>query len=356
MKWLTLFTAIILAACAAWFSIVGLMTIFAGSALSIMIMAGTLEFAKLVSAAWLHYEWERINVLTRTYFTVAILILMFITSMGIFGYLSKAHIEQSVKVGGNNELQMQNLERQIDRQQSIVTDSETVLSQLDSQVQTLIEYDRIRGPSGSIATRQGQAEERKGLNKSIDTAYIRIEELQTELAPLRQEKLELEVEVGPIKYIAQLIYGDEDARRNFDNAVRGIILLLVGVFDPLAIMLLIVSTGAFKRDKLKINPLINEDQIMRMDIDDGNNSNGGNGTSDALSKEQRAEPDETGGSHEASSKDSSERRSSTNSGLYIQRQRSVDVFGGSPLPDQRIDIEQDKGREGLTTVMNRRPV
>ena len=192
MKWLTLFTAILLAACAAWFSIVGIMTIFSGAALSVMIMAGVLEIGKLVSAAWLHYEWERINVLTRAYFTTAILILMFITSMGIFGYLSKAHIEQSVKAGGNNELQMQNLERQIARQQSIITDSEAVLSQLDSQVQTLIEYDRIRGPSGSIATRQGQAEERKGLNESIDVAYIRIEELQTELAPLQQEKLELE--------------------------------------------------------------------------------------------------------------------------------------------------------------------
>jgi hypothetical protein len=356
MKWLTLFTAIILAACAAWFSIVGLMTIFAGSALSIMIMAGVLEFAKLVSAAWLHYEWERINVLTRTYFTVAILILMFITSMGIFGYLSKAHIEQSVKVGGNNELQIENLERQIDRQQKVVNDAETVLTQLDQQVSVLIEYDRIRGPSGSIAVRQSQSEERSLLNESINASYIRIEELQAVLAPLRQERLELEVEVGPLKYIAELIYGDENARRNFDNAVRGIILLLVGVFDPLAIMLLIVSTGAFKRDRLKINPLINENQIMRMDIDDGNNSNGGNGGSDALSKEQRAESGKTGGSQEASSEDSSEGRSSTDSGLYVRRERSIDVFGGTPIPDQRIDIEQNKSREGLTTVMNRRPV
>ena len=137
------------------------------------------------------------------------MVLVFITSMGIFGYLSKAHIEQSVKVGGNNEFQITNLERQIERQQSIIADAETVLSQLDSQVATLIEYDRIRGPSGSIAVRQSQSEERSLLNQTIDAAYIRIDGLQESLAPLQQEQLALEVEVGPLKYIAELVYGDE---------------------------------------------------------------------------------------------------------------------------------------------------
>jgi hypothetical protein len=359
MKWLTLFTAILLAACAAWFSIVGIMTIFSGAALSVMIMAGVLEIGKLVSAAWLHYEWERINVLTRAYFTTAILILMFITSMGIFGYLSKAHIEQSVKAGGNNELQMQNLERQIARQQSIITDSETVLSQLDSQVQTLIEYDRIRGPSGSIATRQGQAEERKGLNESIDVAYIRIEELQTELAPLQQEKLELEVEIGPLKYIAEFVYGKENAADYFDVAVRWIIILLVVVFDPLAIMLLIVSTGAFKRDRLKINPLVNEDQIMRMDIDDGNSSDGSTGNGHDVSEEPRADADkESGRNEEASSNNSSEGRSTADSGLYVRQGRAIDVFGSPEILDQHAGVEDKYLQEtkGLTTVMSRRPV
>ena len=99
MKWLTLFTSLTLATCAAYFSIVGLMTIFSGAALSILVMASVLEFGKLVSAAWLHYEWERINNLVRAYFTTAVVVLMFITSMGIFGYLSKAHINQSTGMG-----------------------------------------------------------------------------------------------------------------------------------------------------------------------------------------------------------------------------------------------------------------
>lgn len=264
MKYLTLVTSIAIASVAAYFSIVGLATIFSGAFLSVVIMAGILEVGKLVSAAWLHYEWNRVNYLVRTYFSFTIFVLMFITSMGIFGYLSKAHIEQSVKVGGNNELQITNLERQIGRQQSIIADSETVLSQLDQQVATLIEYDRIRGPSGSIAVRQSQQEERNILNQTNDAAYVRIDELQEDLTPLRQEKLALEVEVGPLKYIAELVYGDE-AQSYFDEAVRGVIILIIFVFDPLAIMLLIVSTGMFKRDREKMNPLVNEEQIMRMD-------------------------------------------------------------------------------------------
>ena len=265
MKYLTLLTAISIATVAAYFSIVGLATIFSGAFLSVVIMAGILEVGKLVSAAWLHYEWDRVNYLVRTYFSFTIFVLMFITSMGIFGYLSKAHIEQSVKVGGNNELQITNLERQIGRQQSIITDAETVLSQLDSQVATLIEYDRIRGPSGSIAVRQSQSEERSLLNQTIDDAYVRIDGLQESLTPLKQEQLALEVEVGPLKYIAELVYGDE-ARTYFDEAVRGVIILIIFVFDPLAIMLLIVSTGMFKRDSEKMNPLVDEEQIMRMDV------------------------------------------------------------------------------------------
>jgi len=265
LKYLTLLTAISIATVAAYFSIVGLATIFSGAFLSVVIMAGILEVGKLVSAAWLHYEWDRVNYLVRTYFSFTIFVLMFITSMGIFGYLSKAHIEQSVKVGGNNELQITNLERQIGRQQSIITDAETVLSQLDSQVATLIEYDRIRGPSGSIAVRQSQSEERSLLNQTIDDAYVRIDGLQESLTPLKQEQLALEVEVGPLKYIAELVYGDE-ARTYFDEAVRGVIILIIFVFDPLAIMLLIVSTGMFKRDSEKMNPLVDEEQIMRMDV------------------------------------------------------------------------------------------
>ena len=240
MGLLTLAMALAISGVAAWYSIAGLIAIFSGATTSIIIMGGVLEAGKLVTASWLYRNWNQVPFLLKSYLTSAVVVLMFITSMGIFGFLSKAHLEQSISVGGTNDLQIENLERQIARQQSIVADSETVLSQLDAQVQTLIDYDRIRGPSGSIATRQGQAEERQALNETIDAAYVRIEELQTDLAPLKQEKLAIEVEVGPLKYIAELIYGDQ-ARDFLDEAVRWVILLIVFVFDPLAVLLLIAA-------------------------------------------------------------------------------------------------------------------
>ena len=237
---LTLVMALAISGVAAWYSIAGLVAIFSGAATAIIIMGGVLEAGKLVTASWLYRNWKQIPFLLKSYLTTAVVVLMFITSMGIFGFLSKAHMEHSISVGGTNELQITNLERQIARQQSIISDSETVLSQLDAQVQTLIDYDRIRGPSGSIATRQDQAEERQTLNEAIDAAYIRIDELQTDLSPLQQEALAIEVEVGPLKYIAELIYGDQ-ARDFFDEAVRWVILLIVFVFDPLAVLLLIAA-------------------------------------------------------------------------------------------------------------------
>jgi hypothetical protein len=238
-----------IAGVAAWYSIVGLMAIFSGAAIPIAIMGGVLEVGKLVTAAWLHANWKKVPLLMKTYLTTAVFMLMVITSLGIFGFLSKAHLEHSISIGGNNALQISNLERQIARQQSIITDAETVLAQLDQQVSVLIEYDRIRGPTGSIAVRESQYEERSLLNETIDAAYIRIDKIQEDLSPLQQESLAIEVEVGPLKYIAELIYGEDDARNHFDRAVRFVIILLVSVFDPLAVVLLLAATMGFTARK-----------------------------------------------------------------------------------------------------------
>ena len=198
----------------------------------------------------------------KSYLTLAVVLLMVITSLGIFGFLSKAHLEHSISTGGTNELQIENLERQIEVEKRSIGDAETVLSQLDATVQTLIEYDRIRGDDGALATRRGQAEERKELNTVIDTAYANIERLQSELVPLQREQLAIEVEVGPLKYIAELIYGDE-AEDYFDEAVRGVIILLIVTFDPLAVVLLLAATqGLADRRKSK---LFYDDGNMRGD-------------------------------------------------------------------------------------------
>ena len=174
---------------------------------------------------------------------------MFITSIGVFGFLSKAHIEQTVKVGGSNDIQIATIQRQITRQQDIISDAETVLSQLDESVQTLIDAQRIRGSSGSIAVREAQKEERASLNDTITDAYARIEELSKDLLPLQKEQLSLEAEVGPLKYLAELVYGSAD-KTQLDQAVRWLIILLVFVMDPLAVLLTIAGLMSLKRDEI----------------------------------------------------------------------------------------------------------
>ena len=265
MVYLTLFTALSIAAVAAWYSIVGLTAIFAGAVIPIVIMGSVLEIGKLVTAAWLHQNWKTVSLWMKSYLTLSVFLLMVITSLGIFGFLSKAHLEHSVSTGGTNELRISNLERQIGNQQRIITDSEKVLGQLDQTVQVLLDADRIRGRSGALATRKGQAEERDSLNQSIDDAYGRIEEYQTELTPLQQEKLAIEVEVGPLKYIAELIYGDE-AEDYFDEAVRIVILLLIFTFDPLAIVLLLAATQGMAQRKVEKLAMFNPDNVA--DIED----------------------------------------------------------------------------------------
>jgi hypothetical protein len=271
MAILTFITAMAIASVAAWYSIVGLMAIFAGAVIPIAIMGAVLEVGKLVTAAWLHQNWEKTRWWMKTYLTTAVFLLMFITSLGIFGFLSKAHLEHSISTGGTNELRIANLERQIGNQQRIITDSEKVLGQLDQTVQVLLDADRIRGRSGALATRKDQAEERSTLNESIDTAYARIEQYQEELSPLQQEKLAIEVEVGPLKYIAELIYGDE-AEDYFDEAVRWVIILLIITFDPLAVVLLLAATQGFaekKRSKLFYddgNLRVDPTNVMSVDV------------------------------------------------------------------------------------------
>ena len=150
---LTLIVGLAISGVAAWYSIVGLMAIFAAAKIPIAIMGAVLEVGKLLTASWLYQFWDKTNTLLKTYFTIAVVVLMFITSMGIFGFLSKAHMDQTLSVG-DNSLLIERLDKKIDREQVRIKDAETVIGQLDKAVQVLIDYDRIRGPSGSIAVRE----------------------------------------------------------------------------------------------------------------------------------------------------------------------------------------------------------
>jgi len=266
ISYMALIMGLVLSAVAGYFSVVGIATIFAGAFWSVIIMAGSLEVSKIVAASWIYRNWSIAPWLMRIYMTIAVVVLVFITSMGIFGYLSKAHVDQTILQGGNNGIRIETIESQIERQEDTINDGKLVLSQLDDAVSILQQYDRIRGPEGAIAVRASQQEERQSINKKIDAAYDEIQILQAELLPLRKQAIELEAEIGPLKYIAELIYGDE-ATDYFDTAVRWIIILLVVVFDPLAICLLLAgNTGIMQKKRVTF---MTEEEILKdIEIDE----------------------------------------------------------------------------------------
>lgn len=247
MTILLFLTAISLSVVAAYYAVSGLIAIFAAAVIPIMIMGGLLEGAKLVVASWLYRSWKGIPFLMKSYMTTALVVLMLLTSMGIFGYLSKAHMDQTL-VTGDNTLKIELIDNKIAREQAKVNDANKVLAQLDQAVQTLMDYDRVRGKDGAIAVRQSQKEERDQLTAIVDESSDTIAKLQEEKIVLDKDQLAKEAEVGPLKYIAELIYG-EDAKSHFDEAVRWVIIMIIFVFDPLAVLLLIAANWQMAQNK-----------------------------------------------------------------------------------------------------------
>ena len=236
----TLITALGISAVAAFYSIVGLMAIFSASALSIAVMGIVLEIGKLITASWLYQNWKRVPFLLKSYLTIAVVILMFITSMGIFGYLSKAHIDQG---SGTSELyvKVERLDNRITSERKIITRAEKQLSALDSALDKYLELGAV---SKGLKKREDQEQERNALTDNINNAQGRIDKLLDEKSEYKLQINSFEVEVGPLKYISALVYGDE-ALDYIDTAVRGVILILVFVFDPLAVLLIIAANMSF---------------------------------------------------------------------------------------------------------------
>lgn len=269
---LLLCSALAVSAVAGWFSIVGLMAIFPGVPVPILTMGVVLEVAKLVTASWIYRNWDTAALLHKIYLTLSVVVLSFITSMGIYGFLSKAHIEQTITMEGNNALQIESIERRISNERRVISDAENVIESLDASVQILQEYDRIRGPDGALAVRQSQAEERQSLNDTIEQALQNIESYEDELRPLRQVALQQEAEVGPVKYIAALIY--ENPEEMLDNTVRIVVILIVLVFDPLAILLVIAANQSLlQRRGEKISFVTIEEPVEDFGIRDSQIAN-----------------------------------------------------------------------------------
>lgn len=239
MTYMLFLSAIALSSVAAYYSIMGLVAIFSGAVTSIAVMGGVLEVSKLVVTSWLYRNWKETPRLLKAYFITAIIVLMLITSMGIFGYLSKAHLEQGMS-SGNASAEVALLDEKIIIQKENINAARKTLSQLDSQVDaTLSRSTDAAGAVNSSSIRRGQAKERTRLVEEIGTSQKEIARLSEERAPKASELRKVEAEVGPIKYIAALIYDDSQDTNTLEKAVRVIILMLVFVFDPLAVLMFI---------------------------------------------------------------------------------------------------------------------
>ena len=232
---LLFFSALAVSAVAAYFSIVGLMAIFPAAAMSILAMGVVLEIAKLVTASWLYQNWERANLFMKTYFIPAVVILSLITSMGIFGFLSKAHIDQGIE-SGDASAKIERIELRIQSNNKQIARAQRTLDGFDKAMDEFTERGYI---SWGLKKREEQKEERDAMRAIISEAEADNDILYDERAELATEVRAFEVEVGPIKYIADLIY--EDGRENLEEAVRWVIIMLVLVFDPLAILLVVAA-------------------------------------------------------------------------------------------------------------------
>ncbi len=374
LNYLALGTSLAIAGIAAYFSVIGLATIFAGAALGVIIMTGVLEFGKIVTAAYLHLFWDKLNYM-KYYLALSVFVLMLITSLGIFGYLAKASSDTSYATGiaqsevARLDTNIERKENQIELIESRITDLSSGGIDVTDSVNAQIEirdgaWDRVQGDidyaQGQInslrsqltsldnavnelrsrgvetittdeggvfqsadveiidyvaqadALFQSQSEQREQIrndikeqqdnidkyrqqaqntidgangeinrlqdlstgniddilvktneyNTEIDGIYDEIQVLKDDRFVFEQEILGFEAEIGPIKYVAEVIYGQEESVKYLDNAVRWVIFALIFVFDPLAVLLLITSTGLIVRKIEEDKPKVVENRYV----------------------------------------------------------------------------------------------
>ena len=310
---ITFLTAITISGVAIYYSVAGLVAIFAAAAVPIIIMGTALEVGKLVTAVWLHKNWKRAAWWLKTYLSIAVVVLMLITSMGIFGFLSKAHVDQNlssdtvtqrieiidnkvkaeegyiirqkdvlVRLTGQSTGTNDRFNQDIAIEQKKIDDAYKRLEVLDADVEAFTSRNKGFGGTGRVKQglelREKQGPERDALMLKIEQASQKIDQLREkndksldkvdnqvavaeknifdattridgfllDLEPLKGQVMKLESEVGPIRYIAEFVYGEEANRNLLEEAVRWVIITIIFVFDPLAVLLLIASQYTFR--------------------------------------------------------------------------------------------------------------
>ncbi len=239
-------TGLTLSAVAIYYSVIGLTAVFAAAFWPVVIMGTTLEVAKLVAASWLKMYWERIPRGMKIYMSTAVVVLMVITSMGIFGFLSKAHLDQNI-VSGDVQGKIAIYDEKIATAKGNIDANRRALKQMDEAVdQVMGRSQDEKGADKAVALRRGQAKERTRLLSEITAEQKTIAKLSEERAPIAAEVRKVEAEVGPIKYIAAFVYGDNPDANILEKAVTWVIIILIAVFDPLALILLLASQISFQ--------------------------------------------------------------------------------------------------------------
>ena len=242
----TLFVALVISAVAAYYSIVGLTAIFSAAVIPILIMGASLEVGKVTAAVWLKLNWHRANITYKLYLVPAVAFLMLLTSMGIFGFLSKAHSDQSL-VSGDSMAKVAIYDEKIKISKDNIEANRKALKQMDEAVdQVMGRSADEKGADKAVAIRRGQQKERARLLAEIQAEQTTIGKLNEERAPLAAENRKIESEVGPIKYIAALVYGDNPDSNILERAVRLVIIIIVAVFDPLALVLILAAQQSIR--------------------------------------------------------------------------------------------------------------
>jgi hypothetical protein len=239
-----------LSAVAIYYSVIGLTSIFAAAFWPVVVMGTTLEVSKLVAASWLKAHWSQIPKLMKTYMSIAVIILMFITSMGIFGYLSKAHLDQNI-VSGDVISKISIFDEKIKTAKDNIDANRKALKQMDEAVdQVMGRSSDEKGAEKAVQIRRSQQKERARLQAEITAEQKTIAALNEERAPIAAEVRKVEAEVGPIKYIAALIYGNNPDQNILEKAVTWVIMIIVFVFDPLAVLMLLAAqmTWAWRKE------------------------------------------------------------------------------------------------------------
>lgn len=247
IAYLTLFSGLAISGVAEYYSIMGLIAIYPAAVIPIIIMGIVLGLGKISGTVWLKQNWEFAPWFLKTYILPAVVVLMIITSLGVFGFLSKAHSDQSL-VSGDVQSKIAVYDEKIKTAKENIEANRKQLKQMDEAVDQIMgRSSDEKGADKANAVRKSQQRDRIALAKDIEANQKAIASLNDEAAPIRAEVRKVEAEVGPIKYIAHLLYGENPDANILEKAVIWVTVLIVVVLDPLAVILLLASQFSFQR-------------------------------------------------------------------------------------------------------------